>query len=453
MSRTFSVSSTASGSGSPFLVALTASLPLSGGQSNPAPRWTPFSSTPSPQPRALTQVFSAPPACARRAAPRCARPGVRASRCRPVDRERTRAAKAPPRGPRRGRGRGRRAGRRGTSSHGPPATARSAQTAGSPPARRVSRRSAPAFPGRKGCRRRCRRTPTATARDRLRGRRTPCRSTARRRGLVLDVPEEPIGPAPLAEVLLPLPAPGSPLRPGEAGGLAQLYRRPARSSRDRRAVEERRHFGVVARPIDADVVAALAERGRILGAPEERDAPPQGNQVVGAGQLARRIDIAAVSLRGRVSGDPERGGERGRSRQIEGADAALYGHARSPAAPGEPDGARQARRSGSPRHAGLDEDGLRATRDDVDGKRVPLFAVDGVSDRDQGVRPFAGCALWPGRMLENDGGDAIQVVMRLVARAGGQAGARALHHQLRSDALATGGDKTDARGLGRGRRG
>ena len=272
------------------------------------------------------------------------------------------------------------------------------------------------------------------------------------RRLVLDVPEEPIEPAPLAEVLLPLPAPGSPLRPGEAGGLAQLYRRPARSSRGGRAVEERRHFGVVARPIDADVVAALAERGRILGAPEESDAPPQGDQVVGAGQLARRIDVAAVSLRGRVSGEPERGGERRRGRQIEGADADLYWHVRRPAAPGEPDRARQARRSGSPRHAGLDEDGLRATGGDVDGKRVPFFAVDGVSDRDQRVRPFAGSALWPGRMLENDGGDAIQIEMRLAARRGGQAGHRALHHQLSSDALATGGDKTDARVLRRGRR-
>src|SRR5207237_6556662 len=104
-----------------------------------------------------------------------------------------------------------------------------------------------------------------------------------------------------------------------------------------------------------------------------------------------------------------------------------------------------ARRSGSPRHAGLDEDSLRATGGDVDGKRVPFFAVDGVSDRDQRVRPFAGSALWPGRMLENDGGDAIQIEMRLAARRGGQAGHRALRYQLNSDELATRGDKTDGR--------
>src|SRR5205085_10100568 len=259
----------------------------------------------------------------------------------------------------------------------------------------------------------------------------------RRRRLVLDVPEEPIEPAALAEVVLPLPPPGSLLWPGEACGLPQLHRRPSCSSRNRGAVEERPHFGVVARPIDADVVAPPAGGGRMLGPPEEGDAPAQGDQVVGTGQLARSVDVAAVSLRGRVPGEPERGGERRRGRQIERADADLHRHVRAAAAPGETDRARQVRWSSSTRYAGLHEDGLRTVRGDVDGKGAPLFAVDGVSSGDQRVRPFTGGALRAGRVLQDDGSDAIEIEARLAPRGGGQAERRPAHHQLRSDALAT----------------
>ena len=53
-------------------------------------------------------------------------------------------------------------------------------------------------------------------------------------------------------------------------------------------------------------------------------------------------------------------------------------------------------------------------------------------------------------MLQDDGGDPIEIQARLAPGGGGQADRRPAHHQLRSDAFATGGGKADARRRGGG---